>query len=475
MGIDGFQHSCDDLSLTGACPQAGASRARRGKPAQGRRPRTVRVGGRRFPASAALVAALLPLGLSSVPAAAAAAPAAPASAGQHPGARIAPALPAAPACAKAVAVASGGTTSAATRLPTPTSTQGGELLSRTGLHVDLPSGVPAPPAQRAVAWMITDLNTNEIIAACNAHVRMPPASTLKVLTALALRPRLKDTKIYTGRAHEANQEGTRVGIVPGSLYTVKDLFHAMLLLSGNDAAEALASLVGGTAATTKLMNQKAEELGAHDTHASNASGLDALGQVSSAYDLAVLGRAALADKQLTSVFRTRAYDFPSSGAWIGPTRKTFEIQNHNRLLGKYKGADGVKNGYTTQAGGTYIASATRGSERYLVTVMRTDGKSQYAARDLLDWAFSHGDKAGAVGRLARPAAPGKSAPSKATGSASPSPAASADGGAQEGGSLFPLAVVAVSACSVGLVFGLVSWRLPRTRLRRHCRRINRRG
>jgi serine-type D-Ala-D-Ala carboxypeptidase (penicillin-binding protein 5/6) len=420
------------------------------------------------------VAALLPLGLSSVPAAGS--PAVAATAGGRPGARIAPALPAAPACAKAVAVASGGTTSAATRLPTPTSTQGGELLSRTGLHVDLPSGVPSPPTLRAVAWMITDLTTNEIIAACNAHVRMPPASTLKVLTALALRPRLKDNKIYTGRAHEANQEGTRVGIVPGSLYTARDLFHAMLLFSGNDAAEALASLVGGTAATTKLMNQKAKELGAYDTHASNASGLDALGQVSSVYDLALFGRAALADKQLTSVFRTRTYDFPSSGAWIGPSRKTFEIQSHNRLLGKYKGADGVKNGYTTQAGGTYIASATRGSDRYLVTVMRTDGKSQDAARDLLDWAFSHGGKARAVGRLARPAAaPGKSASPKTTGSASPSTAAPADRGSQDGGSLLPLAVVAVSACSVGLVFGLVSWRLPRTRLRRHCRRINRRG
>jgi len=457
MGIGGFRPPCDRPALTRALPLG------RGRPVPGR-PR------RRAPVLAALAAALLP---TAVPGPATALARA---AGAGNATAAAPALPAAPACARAVAVASGGTTSAATRLPTPTSTVGGSKLSGSGLHADLPSGVPAPPTLRAVAWMITDLKTNEIIAACNAHVRMPPASTLKVLTSLALRPRLKDSTIYTGRAHEANQEGTRVGIVPGSLYSVKDLFHAMLLLSGNDAAEALASLAGGTAATAQLMNKKAAELGALDTHVSNASGLDALGQVSSVYDLALFGRAALADKRLATVFRTRTYDFPARGAWIGSGRKTFQIQNHNRLLGSYEGADGVKNGYTTQAGGTYIASATRGSKRYLVTVMRTDGKSHYAARDLLDWAFSHGSKAQPVGALVLPRTSSDRTPStRPTGSASPSPTVAAAAGTQDSGSLLPLAVVAVAACSVGLLFGLVSWRLPRHRLRRHCRRMNRRG
>ncbi len=346
---------------------------------------------RRLPGRAAVLAAAL-VWLTPVAGAAAAAPTPTA------------ALPPPPGCATAVAVVRGTATSTPTPLPHPVSAVGGALLSAPGVQVNLPAGTPAPPALRATAWMVADLGTGTVIAACNAHVPLAPASTLKVLTALTLAHRLDWNARYVAQPADAATDGSKVGLVPGSDYTVGELFHGLMLSSGNDAATALARVGGGMAATTTLMNERASALGAFDTHAVNDSGLDAAGQVSSAYDLALLGRALLGDPQLAQLVRTTTYTFPgkSAGAGTGKARTTYQIQNHNGLLTSYPGTTGVKDGYTVAAGGSYIASATRNGHTYVVTLLRGEGYPSRTARQLLDWAFAAGPVARTVGVLVAP-------------------------------------------------------------------------
>src|SRR5690606_21064098 len=138
------------------------------------------------------------------------------------------------------------------------------------------------------------LDSGEILAARWAHGQLLPASTLKTLTALTLLPRLDPDATYVAQRADAAIEGSKVGLHPGQTYTVRQLFQGLMMASGNDTAHALATLGGGMAATAALMNAEAKRLQANDTVVANTSGLDAPGQVSSAYDLALIARAALA-------------------------------------------------------------------------------------------------------------------------------------------------------------------------------------
>src|SRR4051812_9952988 len=174
--------------------------------------------------------------LAGTPGGAAAAPARPAKK-----------LPPPPACATAIAISDGRTTSTASPLPPPASASGGARLAQPGLQVSLAPGGARPPALRATSWIVADLRTGNVLASCNAHVPLAPASTLKILTALALHGRIDPRKPYVATAGDAGMDGTRVGLVPGSRYTVDNLWHGLLMGSANDAANALASLAGGTA------------------------------------------------------------------------------------------------------------------------------------------------------------------------------------------------------------------------------------
>lgn len=361
-----------------------------------------------------------------------------------------PTPPAIPACPHTITIRAGttGPTSPPRPLPTSPSTIGGAALSRGGLQVDLPPGVPVPPAVPVTAWLVVDLTGGKVIAACNAHVPLAPASTLKILTSLTLAHRLDWRSRYVGRPADPATDGTKVGIVEGSTYTVRDLFHALMLDSANDAATALATLAGGMPATASAMNAQSRALGGFDTYAVNDSGLDAPGQVTSAYDLALFGRAALRDPVIAPLLRTPTYTFPGRGSGSDPERPTYQIQNHNWLLRNYAGATGVKNGYTVAAGSSYVGSATRGSRSYLVTMLHGEGATWRDARKLLDWAFTAGGSARPVGRLVDPgevATLGRSDPVTAPGAtgATGAPDATAEGAPVEGAPVAGAAALAV--------------------------------
>lgn len=286
----------------------------------------------------------------------------------------------------------------------PSLSIGGPRLASTGVVTDLPPGVPAPPAIRDESWLLANLDTGQVIAAKAPHARLLPASTLKTLTALTLIPKLSAVRTVKASAADAQVDGTRVGIVPGLTYTVRQLFQAMLMASGNDAAHALADAAGGQVSTLVAMNANAAYLGAHDTVAKTTSGLDAPGETSSAYDLALIGRAALQLPDFRTYVTTKQADFPGN---IDPkTRKraAYKINNHNKLLYNYPGTIGVKNGYTIAAEHTFISAVRRGGTTYLLTEMHGLDASWHEQAAMYDWAFAHGTSARPVGQLVAPGA-----------------------------------------------------------------------
>ncbi|KGN36426.1 D-alanyl-D-alanine carboxypeptidase family protein [Knoellia subterranea] len=292
-------------------------------------------------------------------------------------------------------------------LPTITATLdpalsvGGERLAEMNAVItDLPSGVPAPPEVADVAWVVADAETGDIIAAKNPHAHLLPASTLKTLTAIHLLPRLEPDAVLEATPTEVNAEGTRVGMVVGATYTAEQLFQALVMSSANDAAYGLAALNGGLDKTVTELNALAAELGAHDTVVADPSGLDAPGQHSSAYDLALFGREAINTPAYVELATAKTAAFPSVTTRASRSRSTYAIGNHNKLLWNYPGTIGVKNGYTKAAHRTFIGAARRGEKTYIVTEMYgTESSAWRPAASLLDWAFAYGDRAAPVGRL----------------------------------------------------------------------------
>ena len=249
------------------------------------------------------------------------------------------------------------------------------------------------------------MTTGAIVAARGPHTRRLPASTLKALTALTLIPVLPADRRIVATDADVRADGTRVGLLPGSSYTAGQLFQGLLMSSGNDAAYALARVgggAGGVPQTLAAMNARAAQLGAFDTVARDPSGLDRPGQTSSAYDLALIGRAAMQLPAFRTYVTTKTAMFPGGRGPDGKARRAFLINNHNRLLYNYPGAIGIKNGYTVAARQTFIGAASRGGRTYLLAEMAGTNASWRPKAALLDWAFAHGAGLAPVGRLVDP-------------------------------------------------------------------------
>jgi D-alanyl-D-alanine carboxypeptidase (penicillin-binding protein 5/6) len=305
------------------------------------------------------------------------------------------------------------------------STVGGAELDARGVVVsddapDLPAGLAAH------GWLVADADTGTVLAARDPHGRYYPASTLKTLTLLTLLPLLDPAAVVTGTVEDENIEGSRVGLVAGGRYPVRLLFEALILQSGNDAANALARAAGGVPATVEAMNDTAEELGAFDTVVGTPSGLDVAGQTSSPYDLALIFRALLDDPEAAEILRTPTAQMP------GVPGRTFgyQIQNQDPLLGTYPGTLGGKTGFTDAARHTFVGAAERDGRRLVVSVMDTENKPLRAADQavlLLDWAFALPRSTDGVGELVDPGeVPADPVPTAGTTSATPFPAGPPD-------------------------------------------------
>ena len=320
-----------------------------------------------------------------------------------------------PASAEAPATGSAARPTADPSAPTPTAprtgrppqgsapdgrTVGGGDLDTRGLVVadDVP---PLPGGLAASGWLVADTTSGAVLAARDPHGRYYPASTLKTLTLLTLAPRLDPAQVVVGTPEDEQVEGSRVGLVTGGSYPVGFLLQALVLQSGNDAANALARAAGGTEAVVDAMTATAESIGAYDTVVGGPSGLDVAGQSSSPYDLALIFRDLVADPVTAAVLTTPAAQVPE----VPGRAPGFQIQNQNPLIG-YPGTLGGKTGFTDAARHAFVTAAERDGRRLVVSVLDTENQPLRAADQaalLLDWGFAVPADTEGVGRLVTPA------------------------------------------------------------------------
>ncbi len=264
-------------------------------------------------------------------------------------------------------------------------------------------GATAAPSIHTKGWVLADLDSGAILASHNAERKVRPASTFKLLTALTVAARLSPDQPYRAVKADETAEGNRVVLYNGLTYKVKDLLHAALLPSANDAADALARANGGLRATVEQMQAEAARLGATHTTVVNPSGLDAAGQFTTPLDMALIGRAALANEEIANYLALDSIDFP--GKRTGGKRVIYPIYNHNRMLTDgFDGALGGKSGYTSKAGRTFVAAAERDGHRLLVSLYGIGGNTYTTAEKLLDWGLANADRLEPVGQLAEPSA-----------------------------------------------------------------------
>ncbi|MFZ5817123.1 MAG: stalk domain-containing protein [Bacillota bacterium] len=220
------------------------------------------------------------------------------------------------------------------------------------------------PQLSSRAYLIMDAATGAVLSEYRSRVRLPIASTTKIMTALLAVERGNPNSLVTVSVNAANQPGTSVYLRAGEKRTLRELLFGLMLVSGNDAATAIAEhLSGSEAAFARLMTQRATELGAHDTLFLTASGLDDwINPYSTARDLAVITRHALKHPEF------RIYMSQAEQRIPGPSG-TRLLKNRNDFVVKYPGATGVKNGWTEKANHTLVASAFRGDQELIVVLL----------------------------------------------------------------------------------------------------------
>jgi serine-type D-Ala-D-Ala carboxypeptidase (penicillin-binding protein 5/6) len=275
---------------------------------------------------------------------------------------------------------------------------GGPELASPGVVVHYPAAGAIPlPQVPASAYVIADANTGQVLAAEDPHGLFPPASTLKVLTAVTLIPRLNPNATVLTSTDAAQTAQFDVGLLAGHRYKVSDLFNALLLISANDAAVALTEATGSLAKGMALINDEAHQLQAYDVVAKVPNGLPADGQVVSAYDEALIARQALASPEFMKYDSTLTARFPITPHTVVP------LVNQNRLLTDYPGGIGGKIGWTVAAEATYIGMARRHGVTLIVIVLHCTAHQEITAGEqLLNWGFAMDGKVRPVGELVRP-------------------------------------------------------------------------
>ncbi len=217
-------------------------------------------------------------------------------------------------------------------------------------------------AMSAEKWILVDAATGRVLSENNADSKSLIASTTKIMTALIVCEQCNVLDRMRIPKEAVGIEGSSMYLKEGEVLTIQDLLYGLMLSSGNDAAVALAIYCGGTVeGFAGLMNDKAHALGMTGSHFVNPNGLDAPGHYSTARDLAILSAYAMANPIFRQTVSTKTVR-------IGERT----LQNHNKLLWRVEGADGVKTGYTQAAGRILVSSATRQGRR-LIAVTINDG------------------------------------------------------------------------------------------------------
>ena len=247
-----------------------------------------------------------------------------------------------------------------------------------------PSIASTAPPPDVGAWgaVVLDEASATVLYQKDPHAHLSPASLTKIMTALVALERTDVHTMVDVTVDSRTMRGSTVmGLVPGERLSMQDLLYGLMLPSGNDAALAIAQAVGGsTEGFVALMNQRAAELGLEDTHFANPHGLDAPGHYTSAYDLALLTRAAMQRQDFRDIVNTRYVT-------VQGALRTYDLGTLNPLYGQLPGVDGVKTGYTRTAQQTFVGSVVRDGHRVYVVLLRSSNRTGDSLA-LLRWAFA---------------------------------------------------------------------------------------
>lgn len=238
--------------------------------------------------------------------------------------------------------------------------------------------------------ILIEASTGKIIYEKNSHDRYAPASMTKIMSMIIIieeieNGNLKWNETLVASEYAASMGGSQIFLQPNEKMTVKDLFKAVAIGSANDATVVFAERIAGTEAKfVEKMNDKAKELGLKDTNFKNAVGLDEANHYSSAYDMAMMAKELVKHEKIFE-FTTIYEDYLRQN-----TDNKFWLVNTNKLIKTYEGADGLKTGYTKEAGYCLTATAKKDSMRLIGTIMgATDSKSRNSnMATLLDYGFN---------------------------------------------------------------------------------------
>lgn len=261
------------------------------------------------------------------------------------------------------------------------------LIATAQVHAstNIPFVSPVPPSVAGTAHYVLDYHSDAVISEKNADMKIEPASLTKIMTGYVVFNELKLGRILLDDMVTISQKawrmpGSRMFIEVGKQVSVNDLIKGMVIQSGNDASVALAEHLARTEENfADLMNQYAQQLGMHDTHFVNSTGLPDPKHLTTAKDLAILTKALIRH-------------FPEFYPWYSEKRFTFNgitQYNRNRLLWQDPTVDGLKTGHTTSAGYCLVASAKRDDMRIITIVVGTDNATQRIteSQKLLNYAF----------------------------------------------------------------------------------------
>ncbi|HEV7801182.1 MAG TPA: D-alanyl-D-alanine carboxypeptidase family protein [Burkholderiales bacterium] len=253
------------------------------------------------------------------------------------------------------------------------------------------SAAPTPPAIAAKAYVLTDFNSGQQLVLHNANNRIEPASLTKLMTAYltfsALRQKtLKPDQIVPVSTRAWKSEGSRMFIEPNKPVAVEELIKGMIVQSGNDACVALAEAIAGSEEVfAQMMNREAQRLGMKNTNFMNSTGLPHAQHYTTAYDLSLLASALVRDyPEYYPYYSMKEYRY-----------NNITQANRNRLLWVDPTVDGMKTGFTDNAGYCLITSAKRGPRRLVSVVLGTTSESMRAteSQKLLNYGFQFYDTA----------------------------------------------------------------------------------
>jgi D-alanyl-D-alanine carboxypeptidase (penicillin-binding protein 5/6) len=253
----------------------------------------------------------------------------------------------------------------------------------------------------AKSAIIIDAGSGKVLWERDADVLRYPASTTKIMTGMLLLERCLPDDLITAPVGIDKIPPSSMHLKPNEQVSAKDMLYALMLRSANDGAVAVANHVSGSIpAFAELMNERAREIGCRSTHFHNPNGLNDPEHVTTARDLAMIAREAMKYEAFREVVRTRKYQIQRS-----INQKDLFMVTRNRWLYKDSTADGIKTGYTKDAGNCYVGSATRNGFQVITVILKSDNWLK-DNQQMLDWSFKNYSrfmsihKGGAVASLA---------------------------------------------------------------------------